>query len=363
MVSARAAVPDVLKFAEMGAHTPLGLSMYRPLGAGAADAGPQDLPPGRQGGAVGQPADAREHGRARARRGQLPHRRHRPGRRCADLHLAARLQAAMPSPPTRSSPRRCRGCSRTPSPGSSAARSKATTSTAWCCAPACRPTRWWCCAPIRSTCARSASRCRSRSSAARLVAHPHIARMLVQLFKLRFDPRGARRRGRHRAGARHRARAGQGAQPRARTASAPVPGADPGHAAHQLLAHRRRPFRRARRRRSLLSFKFDSSKVPGLPDAEAAGRDLRLFAALRRHPPARRQGGARRPALERPGRGLPHRGAGPGEGADGEEHGHRAGGQQGRLRAEEGAAGQRPRGLDEGRRGLLPGLPARACST
>ena len=36
-------------------------------------------------------------------------------------------------------------------------------------------------------------------------------------------------------------------------------------------------------------------------------------------------------------------------------------GSQGRLRAEEGAAGRRPRGLPEGRRGLLPGLPARAA--
>ena len=70
------------------------------------------------------------------------------------------------------------------------------------------PTRSWCCAPTRSTCSRSASRCRRASSRRRSAAHPRIARMLVELFKLRFDPAGARRAGRaaqvnaHRAGAR-----------------------------------------------------------------------------------------------------------------------------------------------------------------
>jgi NAD-specific glutamate dehydrogenase len=43
-------------------------------------------------------------------------------------------------------------------------------------------------------------------------------------------------------------------------------------------------------------------------------------------------GRARRPALVRPARGFPHRGAGPGEGAAGQERGHRAGRRQGRLR-------------------------------
>ena len=68
---------------------------------------------------------------------------------------------------------------------------------------------------------------------------------------------------------------------------------------------------------------------------------------------------ARRPALVGPAGGLPHRGARPGEGADGEEHRDRAGRLQGRLRAQARAAGERPRCLHEGRRGLLPGLPAR----
>ena len=65
-----------------------------------------------------------------------------------------------PACPRRSSPKRWRGCSRRPSPASSPAASRTTTSTAWCCAPASPPTRSWCCAPMPSTCGRSASRSR-----------------------------------------------------------------------------------------------------------------------------------------------------------------------------------------------------------
>ena len=101
---------------------------------------------------------------------------------------------------------------------------------------------------------------------------------------------------------RHRAGAGPRQQPQRGPRAAPAAGADPGHAAHQLLAHRRRPQRRAGPRRSFLSFKLDSAKVPGLPEPAAAVRDLRLLAALRGHPPARRQGRARRPALVATGR-------------------------------------------------------------
>ena len=63
--------------------------------------------------------------------------------------------------------------------------------------------------------------------------------------------------------------------------------------------------------------------------------------------PARRQGRARRPALVRPPRGLPHRGPGPDEGADGQERGDRAGGRQGRLRRQAAARRRRPRGVQE----------------
>ena len=75
-----------------------------------------------------------------------------------------------------------------------------------------------------------------------------------------------------------------------------------------------------------LSFKLDPPAISDwLPAAAPALRDLRLLAAHRGRPPARRQGRARRPALVGPPRGLPHRGARPDEGADGEERGDRAG--------------------------------------
>jgi hypothetical protein len=50
---------------------------------------------------------------------------------------------------------------------------------------------------------------------------------------------------------------------------------------------------------------------------------------------------------------------GPRQGADGEEHGDRAGRLQGRLRAEARPPASRSRRLHEGRRRLLPGLSAR----
>ena len=76
--------------------------------------------------------------------------------------------------------------------------------------------------------------------------------------------------------------------------------------------------------------------VEGAGSARAAAdvRDLRLLAALRGRPPARRPGRARRPALVGPARGFPHRDPGPREGADGEERRHRPGGLERRLRAE-----------------------------
>ena len=77
--------------------------------------------------------------------------------------------------------------------------------------------------------------------------------------------------------------------------------------------------------------------------AAAALRDLRLFAAGRGRASALRQGRARRHPLVRPAAGFPHRGARPGQGAAGQERGHRAGRRQGRLRAEAAAADRRER--------------------
>ena len=67
---------------------------------------------------------------------------------------------------------------------------------------------------------------------------------------------------------------------------------------------------------------------------------------LEGHPPARRQGRARRHPLERPPRRLPHRSPGPHEDPDGEERDHRARGGQGRIRAQgRRARASRPRRL------------------
>ena len=74
-----------------------------------------------------------------------------------------------------------------------------------------------------------------------------------------------------------------------------------------------------------MSFKLEPSAIPDLPAAAAEVRDLRLLAARRGRAPALRPGGPRRPALVGPARRLPHRGARPGQGADGEEHRDRAG--------------------------------------
>lgn len=83
---------------------------------------------------------------------------------------------------------------------------------------------------------------------------------------------------------------------------------------------------------SYVSMKFDPQAIPDLLYAPPGVRDLGLLAAGRGRPPALRQGRARRTALVRPARGLPYGDPGPGQGADGQEHGDRAGRRQGRLR-------------------------------
>ena len=90
IVRARAAVPDLLKIDALTPEQPLGLSLYRPLGGSGHSLGFKVYRLGAAGGAVGQPADARAHGRARHGRGQLPHP---PGRRRRRGGVAARLQA------------------------------------------------------------------------------------------------------------------------------------------------------------------------------------------------------------------------------------------------------------------------------
>ena len=100
------------------------------------------------------------------------------------------------------------------------------------------------------------------------------------------------------------------------------------------------------RPKSYISLEDAARRDPGPAGAPAEVRDLRLLAAGRGGAPPLRRGGARRPALVRPARRLPHRGPRPGQGADGEEHRDRAGRREGRLLRQAAARPGRPRGLD-----------------
>ena len=80
-----------------------------------------------------------------------------------------------------------------------------------------------------------------------------------------------------------------------------------------------------------LAFKLDSHLIPGLP-APVPWREIWVYSPARRgHPPARRPGRARRPALVRPPRRFPHRDPRADEGAARQERGDRADRRQGRL--------------------------------
>jgi hypothetical protein len=144
---------------------------------------------------------------------------------------------------------------------------------------------------------------------ATLATHPRIARLLVQLFRLRFDPvqhdRGAAA---SQVNAIEQA-LGKGVEPVGRPRAASVPGADHGDLAYQLLAHRRRCERGGRSAPHVPVVQVRSVADSGAARTAADVRDLRLFDAVRRCAPARRQGCARRPALVGPARGFPHRGA------------------------------------------------------
>ena len=117
-----------------------------------------------------------------------------------------------------------------------------------------------------------------------------------------------------------------GRQPRRGSHPARLPGADRRHRAHE---------RRARAQLPLVQAALPRRAAHA--GARAALRDFRLPPAGRGHPPARRTRGARRHPLVGPPRGLPLRGAGPDEGADGQERRDRARRRQGRLRAAQSA--------------------------
>ncbi len=172
-----------------------------------------------------------------------------------------------------------------------------------------------------------------------LAAHPGIARMLIELFELRFDPTLP-----------------ESAQSRVIAKIQQIDDAldrvdnlSEDRVLRQylmlILATTRTNFWRRDgegRRRSFVSFKFDPAKVPGLPEPKPMFEIFVYSHALRGRAPARRPDRARRPALVGSARGLPHRDPRPRQGADGEEHGDRAGRVEGRVRAEARPGRDRP---------------------
>ena len=191
---------------------------------------------------------------------ERPHRVSPPGQAAG---LAARFRhpdrRSLPTPTSTD----CTRCSRMRSDASFAARSRTTISTGWSSRRACPPPRSSCCAPTRNTCGRSAFRCRRRSSRRRLPRTP-----ASPATSSRSSRRASIRRSREGdAHAAEHLRAIEAAlepvdEPVRGSRAAPVPRADPRHDAHEFLAPRRRRHAGAR----FVSFKFDPSKVPGLPE-------------------------------------------------------------------------------------------------
>ena len=171
---------------------------------------------------------------------------------------------------------------------------------------------------------------------------PSIAHDLAALFDARFDPRAAG----DRDGAAGRAGgdASSSSSTRSRASTRTGSCVATSSCCKATLRTNALQTDAAGEPKDYVSYKFDPSRVPGLPVPRPAF-EIFVYAPLcRGRAPARRQGRPRRPALVRPARGLPHRDPGPDEGADGQERRHRAGGREGRLRRQAAAAGLGPGG-------------------
>ena len=159
--------------------------------------------------------------------------------------------------------------------------------------------------------------------------------------------RGRAQRGHHRG---DQGRARRRGQPRPGPDPARLLGADPGHAADELLRRSRGPVPGGQARR----------RAGARPARAAAGvRAVRLLAPVRGRAPAVRRRGPGRAALVGPPGGLPHRDPRPGQGAGGEELGDRPLRRQGRVRLQAAARPRRPRGLPGRGARLLPQLHQR----
>ena len=312
------------------------MSLYRSLEHGERHAVPQARAQGPHHCPVRRPAGAREHGPAR-----------HPGAALRVRHRARRalLAARLPRPADRgawsSTSTRSASPSRRRSPGCGTARPRTTASISWCCT-AWTGARSRCCAPTASICCRSAFRS----------ARPTWSRRSPAIRSWR-----ARRRGCSRPSSiRTRRRTARPASPSSRRRSAPAWTPSPTSTRTAscrrymrlvLATLRTNYYQRGAGRRAVQAVPVAQDRSGGgAGDAAAAAgvRDLRVRPAHRGRAPARRQGRARRHPLVGPARGLPHRGARPDEGADGQELRHRAGRGQGRLRGQAAAARRRPRG-------------------
>ena len=165
------------------------------------------------------------------------------------------------------------------------------------------------------------------------LAHVHVARLLRRAVRDALRPgaatadrEAARRRGWPRS---------------SRSRSTTVPSLDHDRILRALLSAVRATLRTNAYQRAddgepaapYLSFKLDPRSVPGPARSPRPACEVWVYSPARRgRPPALRRRRARRAALVRPPRGLPHRGARAGQGADREERRHRADRRQGRLR-------------------------------
>ena len=175
-----------------------------------------------------------------------------------------------------------------------------------------------------------------------LAAHPDVVARLVALFEARFSPE------------RSRGREGRQADlvESLRTSIGEVESLDADRVLSSLLAAvtatQRTTYYAGR---DPLALKLDPARRPRPARAAAGPRGVGQLAARHGHPPALRRGRPRRAALVRPPRGPAHRGARPGQGADGEEHRHRADRREGRLRRQAAAARRRLRATPSSPRG------------
>ena len=128
-----------------------------------------------------------------------------------------------------------------------------------------------------------------------LLGHADVARALVSLFHARFDPDG------------DRARA-DACVAEIEAAIDAVDSLDEDRILRGFLSRRARDAaHELLPRQAVRVVQAGPDAGPADAAAAAAVRDLRALAAGRGRAPARRLGRARRPALERPARGLPHR--------------------------------------------------------